>query len=217
MNSKTLTLVGLLSLAAGIMAIICYNSIRSDGVTIVAGIFFVAVGIINLLAIGTRKDEKPGRRVMTQVANAGAIIFGICLLVFKAQLSPLVQWVFGITTALCAVWMLLIILFGLRPMRVPMWTLVFPLALAGCSVYTLLQNAPVRDDRIVLATGIALCVFGLGSLALAIIRSAARKALADKARDDEKQAQRELAHAEKQDKPQTESKTDKTENTYVSE
>lgn len=186
MNSKTLSIMGLLSLAAGIMAIICYSSIKSEGVTIVAGIFFVAVGIINFIALGARKDDKPAHRVMAQVGNAGAIIFGICLLVFKAQLSPLVQWVFGISTALCAVWLLLIILFGLRPMRVPMWTTLFPLALAGCAVYTLLQRAPVRDDRIVLATGIALCVFGLGSLALAIIRSAAHKALADKARQDEK-------------------------------
>lgn len=186
MNSKTLSIVGLLSLAAGIMAIICYDSIKSEGVTIVAGIFFVAVGLVNLLAFGTRKDEKAGRRVMAQIGNAGAIIFGICLLVFKVQLSPLVQWVFGISTALCAVWMALIIFFGLRPMRVPLWTLVFPVALAGCSVYTLLQKAPVRDDRIVLATGIALCVFGLGALTMAVIRSASRKALADKAQADEK-------------------------------
>lgn len=200
MNSKTLTLVGLLSLAAGVMAIICYNSIRSEGVTIVAGLFFVAVGIVNLIAFGPRKDEKPGRRVMAQLANAGAIIFGICLLVFKAQLSPLVQWVFGISTALCAVWMLLIILFGLRPMRVPMWTLVFPVALAGCAVYTLLQKAPVRDDRIVLATGIALCLFGLGSLALAIVRSAVRKALSDKASEDVKKLPEEQEKQEKQDK-----------------
>lgn len=200
MNTKTLSFVGLLSLAAGIMAIICFNAIKSEGVTIVAGIFFVAVGIVNLIAFGARKDEKPGRRVMAQLANAGAIIFGICLLVFKAQLSPLVQWVFGISTALCAVWMLLIILFGLRPMRVPMWTLVFPVALAGCAVYTLLQKAPVRDDRIVLATGIALCLFGLGSLALAIVRSAARKALSDKASEDVKKLPEEQEKQEKQDK-----------------
>lgn len=165
-----------------------------------AGLFFVAVGIVNLIAFGPRKDEKPGRRVMAQLANAGAIIFGICLLVFKAQLSPLVQWVFGISTALCAVWMLLIILFGLRPMRVPMWTLVFPVALAGCAVYTLLQKAPVRDDRIVLATGIALCLFGLGSLALAIVRSAVRKALSDKASEDVKKLPEEQEKQEKQDK-----------------
>ena len=206
MNTKTLSLMGLLSLAAGIMAIICYEDIKSEGVTIVAGIFFVVVGIVNLISFGARKDEKPGRRVMAQMANAGAIIFGICLLVFKAQLSPLVQWVFGISTALCAVWLLLIILFGLRPMRVPMWTLVFPVALAGCAVYILLQDGGAQDggvtqSRIMLATGIALCLFGLGSLALAIIRSASNKALADKARREEKIEQKEAAKAEAQSEP----------------
>lgn len=180
MNAKTLTLIGLLALVTGVAAIITYQSINSEGVTIVAGIFFVVVGIINLIVFGTRKDEKPGRRVMAQLANAGAIIFGICLLVFRVQLSPLVQWVFGISTALCAIWLTLIILFGLKPARVPMWTLFFPLALAGCAVYTLLQSAPVRDDRIVLATGIALCIFSLGSLALAIVLSVAKKTLEQK-------------------------------------
>lgn len=207
MNTKTLSLVGLLSLAAGVMAIICYNSIKPEGVTIVAGIFFVAVGIINLMAFGSRKEEHAGRRVMTQLANAGAIIFGICLLVFKVQLSSLVQWVFGISTALCAVWMALIIFFGLKPVRVPMWTLVFPAALAGCSAYTLLQSQ-AHENRVVLATGIALCLFGVGLLSLAIIRSTAHKALADKGREDAKKEPKAPV------KPENPEKQDKA---YVSE
>lgn len=186
MNAKTLSLMGLLALVAGVTAIIAYKSINSEGVTIVAGIFFVAVGIINLLIFGTRRDEKAGRRVMAQLANAGAIIFGICLLVFRIQLSPLVQWVFGISTALCALWLTLIIIFGLKPARVPLWSLLFPLAMAGCAVYVLLQSAPVRDERIVLVTGIALCIFSLGSFALAIVLSVAKKTLEQK--KDEKPA-----------------------------
>lgn len=185
MSKKTLLLVGLLALAVGVTAIICYDSIHSQGVTIAAGIFFVAVGIINLIAFGSHKDGKGMRRAMMQLGNAGAIIFGICLLVFRAQLNSLVQWVFGIALCLCALWLVFVILMGIRP-RVPMWTLLFPLAMGGCAAYTLMQPAPAEDQRIVLATGIGLCIMGAGSLAMSVAASVAGRAqekLAEKAEE----------------------------------
>ncbi|MDE6333427.1 MAG: DUF308 domain-containing protein, partial [Muribaculaceae bacterium] len=178
MKGKNLIFIGLPVLAAGIILIFTYQNIRSTGVVITGGILFILAGILNVLAAGheRRRAERTGTRghgVISATVNwltcAGAVILGVCMLIFKDTFVALIPFIFGVLIAFSAFYQLYVLAYGSRPAMLPGWLYIVPLLLAGAAVYLFLQKPEVDDSVIMLTTGIALTFFGLATSAEGIM------------------------------------------------
>ena len=169
MKGRSLIFTALLVLAAGIVLIITHASIRSTGVVTTGGILFILAGVLNMLVFeGERKRGREGRGVFAAtfswLTSAAAVILGVCMLIFQDTFIPLVPVMFGILVAFSALYQFYILAIGARPVLLPGWLYIIPIALVGGAVYIFLQRPDIHDPKIMLATGISLVVFGAGSL-----------------------------------------------------
>lgn len=174
MKGKNLIIMGLLALAAGVILIFTYRGIRSTGVVITGGVLFILSGIFNVLAAGyeRRRAERAGGRgrgmlsaTFNWLACAGAVILGVCMLIFQGTFVALIPFIFGILIAFTAFYQLYLLAYGTRPAMLPGWLYIVPVALAGAAVYLFLQKPELDDSIIMLTTGISLGVFGLATFA----------------------------------------------------
>lgn len=181
MKGKNLIFIGLPVLAAGIALIFTHQGIRSTGVVITGGILFILAGILNLLAAGheRRRADRNGIRghgVATATVNwlacAGAVILGVCMLIFKDTFVALIPFIFGILIAFTAFYQLYVLAYGTRPAMLPGWLYIVPPVLAGGAVYLFLQKPGADDMVIMLATGISLTFFGMAAFAEGIMLGA---------------------------------------------
>lgn len=161
MKGKSLSAIGLIALIAGALLIIFYEYITSAKVVLTGGILFVGVGVSNLIVFGQNTKESRGvARLFNQIANAAAIVLGICMLVFRDTFLPLVPFIFGLLVAVCSLWQFFLLAVGTRPYQMPAWQYLFPVLLAADAVYIFMQK--LTDERvIVLATGIGIALMGL--------------------------------------------------------
>ena len=119
----------------------------------------------------TRSERKRGREgrgvfaaTFSWLTSAAAVILGVCMLIFQDTFIPLVPVMFGILVAFSALYQFYILAIGARPVLLPGWLYIIPIALVGGAVYIFLQRPDIHDPKIMLATGISLVVFGAGSL-----------------------------------------------------
>ncbi len=186
MKGKTLSAVGLVALAAGAALILFNTAINSGNIVIGAGIAFALVGVVNLILIaGTRRSGSMAR-ALTQIANGGAIILGVCMMVFKSVFMSIVPFIFGIMAAVCALWQFFMLAMGTEPYRLPGWLYVFPLAITGLAVWIFIERSSVFADEsmLILLTGCALALTGVGSIVEGLILGHHRRAAEQTARPD---------------------------------
>lgn len=166
MKGKTLSALGLVLLAVGVALMIFYTVVNSGNIVIGAGIAFAAVGVVNLILMASTRRVGSVARLFTQIANGGAIILGVCMLVFKPIFTPIVPFIFGIVAAVCAVWQFFMLAMGTRPYRLPGWLYIFPLVITGLAVWIFVGRANVNEDEslLTLLTGCSLALAGLGSI-----------------------------------------------------
>lgn len=200
MKGKTLTAVGLITLIVGVAIAFFYKDITSHSVVLTGGLLFVAVGVANLIIYG-RPGERGSSvsRVFTQIANAAAIVLGICMLVFQGTFAPLVSFIFGLLVAVCALWQFFLLAVGTRPYQLHGWLYLFPLLLAAASIYIFLQS-DASDEIISLTTGVSVAVMGAGCIcegsALGIARRRAEKSAAESAKVAPAEEEKPAAKAE---------------------
>lgn len=162
MKGRSLTIAGIFAAAIAAVLILCYKSINLMGVAITCGILFVAVGLINMIFFGYRSGNESAK-VLNLVTNAAAIVLGISMLVFREEFRPMIAFMFGLLVAVCALWQFFVLAIGARPYQLPAWLYLFPVLLAGGSVYIFIN--PQHDDSILIfATGIAMAVLGVSCL-----------------------------------------------------
>lgn len=160
MKGRTLTLIGIIAAIAG-AALIYFRTMGSARVVTAGGILFVAVGIINMiLLIVSQRQAKATIRILSVIANAGAAVLGVSMLVFTSTFSPLIPFVFGLLVGICSLWQFFLLAAGVRPGQLPGWLYSFPMALAAAAVYIILQRGAMAETTIMLATGSALALFG---------------------------------------------------------
>lgn len=173
MKGRSLTIAGIFAAALAAVLILCYKSINLMGVAITCGILFVAVGLINMIFFGYRSDNESSK-VLNLVTNAAAIVLGISMLVFREEFRPMIAFMFGLLVAVCALWQFFVLAIGARPYQLPAWLYLFPVLLAGGSVYIFIN--PVHDDNVLIfATGIAMAVLGVSCLIEGSILGMARR------------------------------------------
>ncbi len=162
MKGRKISTIGIFAAIAG-AALIFFRALGPDSVVTAGGILFVAVGLINMIffSIGERR-AKGTARILSTIANAGAIILGASMLVFTSTFSPLIPFVFGLLAGLCSLWQFYLLAAGIRPGQLPGWLYAFPIALAAAAVYIILQHGDMAEITIMLVSGIALVIFGIG-------------------------------------------------------
>ncbi len=173
MRGRSLTIAGIFAAAIAAVLILCHQSISLMGVAITCGVLFVAVGLINMIFFGYKSSEESSK-VLTFVSNAAAIVLGISMLVFREEFRPMVAFMFGLLVAVCSLWQFFVLAIGARPYQLPAWLYLFPVLLAGGSVY-IFMNPTHEDTVLILATGIAMAVLGGGCLIEGSILGVARR------------------------------------------
>lgn len=162
MKGRSLTAAGIFAAAIAAVLILCYNSISLMGVAITCGILFVAVGLINMIFFGYKSDGESSK-VLNLVTNSAAIVLGLSMLVFREEFRPMVAFMFGLLVAVCSLWQFFVLALGARPYQLPAWLYLFPVVLAGGSVYIFIN--PNHDESILLlSTGIAMAVLGVACI-----------------------------------------------------
>lgn len=178
MKGRTISAIGI---AAAIIAaaLIYFRNMTAAHVVIAGGILFVAVGLINMIFFSVGRGNIKGlARILSIITNTGAIVLGISMLVFTATFSPLIPFVFGLLSAVCALWQFFLLAAGTRPVRLPGWLYIFPMALVAEAAYTILRRGAIPESDTMLITGIALATFALACIIEgAILGNERRKAI----------------------------------------
>lgn len=184
MKTKTLTLTAITAIAAGVALIIANKSIYSDGVVIAGGIIFIVSGILNSFVFSyEKKHDQKGRgafaSIFSLLTSIGAVVLGVCMLIFKDTFTALVPYIFGIIVAFLAIYQFYVLAIGVRPATLPGWFYVVPVILLAGAVYIFTRRPHDEDSLIMLSSGIALCLFGLATVAEASLLPHLRKKVAE--------------------------------------
>lgn len=170
MNGRNTAIVSALSLAAGVILLLTYQSISSEGVVIAGGALFIAAGLLSFLytaAASRRSDGAEERqpalagRIAARVSAAGAVVLGLSMLLFTEVFATLVPFLFGLFAAVCAAAEVYIVMQAWRRGELSAWWVTGAAALAAVAVYLFTRRpADGHDPDIMMATGIALTLFG---------------------------------------------------------
>lgn len=164
MKAKNLIVTALVAIAAGVGLIIANKSINSNGVVVAGGIIFIIAGILNFFVLYSerkRQNYGPLASTFSTIGNVGALVLGICMLIFQPTFVVLVPYIFGIIVAFLACYQFFVLAVGARPATLPAWFYLVPIVLIGGSIFIFFLKPEEDDHLIILISGIALALFGL--------------------------------------------------------
>lgn len=181
-SRNKMLLSGILILATGIVLLICHDTINRKGFVVVCGILFIVAGIINMFLFHGKVDEDTGRnnvsgfsRGLGILVSVASIVLGISMLLFGPTFEVLVDPLFGILIGFAALAQLYIIMIGSRPIKLPVWTYVFPAALAILAI--VIFTAGLADSSLMIIMGIGLIIFGVGGFVESLMVGAGNRAI----------------------------------------
>ena len=194
MKSTTSLLSGILILAVGVILIICRQQITGSGIVTVAGILFLLTGVINLVLYLTQKDPDGRKRtrgvaaLFAWLVSIATIILGLCMLIFNSTFNSMIAFLFGLLVAFGALMLLYDIIFGIRRvMKTPVWTYLFPVAMAGLAAGIFPQKTGGGEDAtVMLLTGISLIIFGVAGIVFGSLVASGNAAIRHKETDETK-------------------------------
>ncbi|MBO5053515.1 MAG: hypothetical protein J6C44_04645 [Muribaculaceae bacterium] len=181
-SRNKMLLSGILILAAGIVLLICHDTINRKGFVVVCGILFIVAGIINMFLFHGKVDEDTGRNTVSGfsrglgiLVSIASIVLGISMLLFGPTFEVLVDPLFGILIGFAALAQLYIIMIGSRPIKLPVWTYIFPAALAILAI--VIFTAGLADSSLMIIMGIGLIIFGVGGFVESLMVGAGNRAI----------------------------------------
>lgn len=177
MKTKSALLCSLLILVAGVVLTIIYDRDVFTGLIIALGIIFIVPGVINVVFLSgrshtmTKSDgdiDKPRRRsrldVLTGlISGAGSVILGITMIGWSELFVRFLPMIFAILLIIGGCFHLVAMAMAFRPVRLPMWLYVMPLALLAMG-FTIIYLTALQPHHIVLIMGAGLILFALNSL-----------------------------------------------------
>jgi len=170
MKGRNLFLIGVPALAAGVALIFARNAVTTVGIAITCGVLFIIVGLLNIAAAfwGQNREPKAQRGVLSTavswVCSAAALILGPMMLIFQPEFAAMVPFMFGVLIVFGAIYQLFLMVYGCRPVQLPGWLYVAPVALTAAAIYLFVAGGEnMTDDMALLITGISLAVFGLAT------------------------------------------------------
>lgn len=172
MKGKNLLLTGIVSAIVGILLIIFRSDLASGEIVKVAGIIFLAAGLLNTIIFLSSRDRSGRARagafglVFGWVASAAAVLLGLAMLIFSTAFVSIVAFMFAILVAFSALFQIFLLLFGSRPARLSNWFFLVPTLLIGAALFIFLRD-PVRisEHIVMIVAGSSLIFFGIFTIA----------------------------------------------------
>lgn len=184
-TKKISLLTGIIIFVIGIILIVFNKSITGHSIIVIGGILFLITGIINTILFSSHryKPNEPKNNneplmniIMSWFVSIASIILGVCMLIFTDTFSKMIPVIFAILIFFGAVILALSMLVGIRKiLKVPGWTWIFPCSIVITGIITLFEEASINDPLIMILTGIAMTLFGIGSFIEGILVAGANR------------------------------------------
>ncbi len=161
----------LLILIAGVVLIILHDRVGIiPGIIIVTGITFIVPSVINMAILLADVSKKPEERyrnktsfIAGMIASVGGFAMGLWMVVYPDSLVGLLVYLFAGILLLGGIYHLYMLIFGLRPLRFPMWMYIFPSLLVIAGIAILSTDIKTIEAYVVLISGVAMVVFALNT------------------------------------------------------
>lgn len=182
-NSKSSVTTGLVTILAGVVLLISSNEMTSKGIIILAGILFIAAGILNIILTLSSRNDDGTRRVgtirliLTITVSAAAAVFGLSMLWWTTTFTSLIPLVFAVMLLIAAVIQFYVLAIGTRPLKLPGWFYALPAAQVVCAIVVYCQAAGAGDKVIMVTSGVSLIIFGVTSFLIGYGVAAAKRHL----------------------------------------
>lgn len=172
MKGRNLFLTALIMLVAGVIFILLANTLASVAIVVGGGIMFIVAGGVNIFVLLGARDAQGRAKngivgtALGWLASAAAIILGLCMLIFQATFIPLVSFMLAVLVMFTAVYQLLLLIFGSRPVKLHPLFYIVPVILIIAAVIIFFQRSDTghADHAIMYITGGAFALFGLASV-----------------------------------------------------
>ena len=174
MKVKSALLLSLLILVVGVVLIFLHNFDVFTALIIGLGIVFIIPGIISIFNLSATKNvvsedkkTKPNSRFQTicgLISGVGSVIMGICMIGWSDMFVKFIPMIFGTILTLGGCFHLCAMAMAMRPIRVPFWLYILPIALIAMGISIIfIDKSILLDYHIILMTGIGLIVFSINS------------------------------------------------------
>ena len=174
MKVKSAFLLSLLILVVGVVLIFLHNFDVFTALIIGLGIVFIIPGIISIFnlsatknVVSENKKTKPNSRfqiICGLISGVGSVIMGICMIGWSDMFVKFIPMIFGTILTLGGCFHLCAMAMAMRPIRVPFWLYILPIALIAMGISIIfIDKSILLDYHIILMTGIGLIVFSINS------------------------------------------------------
>ena len=174
MKVKSAFLLSLLILVVGVVLIFLHNFDVFTALIIGLGIVFIIPGIISIFNLSATKNvvsedkkTKPNSRfqiICGLISGVGSVIMGICMIGWSDMFVKFIPMIFGTILTLGGCFHLCAMAMAMRPIRVPFWLYILPIALIAMGISIIfIDKSILLDYHIILITGIGLIVFSINS------------------------------------------------------
>ena len=174
MKVKSAFLLSLLILVVGVVLIFLHNFDVFTALIIGLGIVFIIPGIISIFNLSATKNvvsedkkTKPNSRfqiICGLISGVGSVIMGICMIGWSDMFVKFITMIFGTILTLGGCFHLCAMAMAMRPIRVPFWLYILPIALIAMGISIIfIDKSILLDYHIILMTGIGLIVFAINS------------------------------------------------------
>ena len=174
MKVKSAFLLSLLILVVGVVLIFLHNFDVFTALIIGLGIVFIIPGIISIFNLSATKNvvsedkkTKPNSRfqiICGLISGVGSVIMGICMIGWSDMFVKFIPMIFGTILTLGGCFHLCAMAMAMRPIRVPFWLYILPIALIAMGISIIfIDKSILLDYHIILMTGIGLIVFAINS------------------------------------------------------
>lgn len=174
MKVKSAFLLSLLILVVGVVLIFLHNFDVFTALIIGLGIVFIIPGIISIFNLSATKNvvsedkkTKPNSRfqiICGLISGVGSVIMGISMIGWSSMFVKFIPIIFGTILTLGGCFHLCAMAMAMRPIRVPFWLYILPIALIAMGISIIfIDKSILLDYHIILMTGIGLIVFSINS------------------------------------------------------
>ena len=174
MKVKSAFMLSLLILVVGVVLIFLHNFDVFTALIIGLGIVFIIPGIISIFNLSATKNvvsedkkTKPNSRfqiICGLISGVGSVIMGICMIGWNDMFVKFIPMIFGTILTLGGCFHLCAMAMAMRPIRVPFWLYILPIALIAMGISIIfIDKSILLDYHIILMTGIGLIVFSINS------------------------------------------------------
>ena len=144
MKVKSAFLLSLLILVVGVVLIFLHNFDVFTALIIGLGIVFIIPGIISIFNLSATKNvvsedkkTKPNSRfqiICGLISGVGSVIMGICMIGWSDMFVKFIPMIFGTILTLGGCFHLFAMAMAMRPIRVPFWLYILPIALIAMGI-----------------------------------------------------------------------------------